>query len=212
MPTFCKVPPVARKSTVQSRRPARATPAGVLTRTRELERQGYSRPRIRALAERGVLQQVSRGLYRVAERAPDEHFTMLAVVARVPQAVVCLLSALRFHEIGTQSPHEVWIAIDRKARKPRLTGLPVKVVRFSGPALEMGVEIRKIGGREIRITSPARTVVDCFKYRNKIGLDVALEALREAWRGKRAVSEELWRYAKVCRVANVMRPYLESLA
>jgi predicted transcriptional regulator of viral defense system len=202
---------MARKSTVLPRRPARATPAGVLTRTRELERQGYSRPRIRALAERGVLEQVSRGLYRVAERAPDEHFTMLVVVARVPQAVVCLLSALRFHEIGTQSPHEVWIAIDRKARKPRLEGLPVRVVRFSGQALKAGVESRKVGDRDVRITSPARTVADCFKYRNKIGLDVALEALREVWRRKRATSDELWRYAQVCRVSNVMRPYLESL-
>lgn len=185
--------------------------AGVLTRTRELEHQGYTRPHIRALVDRGVLEQVSRGLYRVTERAPDEHFTMLAVTTRVPQAIICLLTALRFHEIGTQSPHEVWIAIDRKARKPRLAGLPVRVVRFSGTALKTGVEERLIGERKVRITSPARTVVDCFKYRNKIGLDVALEALREAWRAKRATSDDLGRYAKLCRVANVMRPYLESL-
>jgi predicted transcriptional regulator of viral defense system len=191
---------------------ARPTLGGALTRTRELEYRGYTRPHIRALVARGVLEQISRGLYRVAERAPNEHFTMLAVTARVPQAVICLLTALRFHEIGTQSPHEVWIAIDRKARKPRLAGLPVKVVRFSGAALKAGVEDRLIGERKVRITSPARTVVDCFKYRNKIGLDVALEALREAWHAKRATSDELWRYAKVCRVANVMRPYLESLA
>ena len=186
--------------------------AGVLTRTRELEHQGYTRPHIRTLVTRGVLEQISRGLYRVAERAPNEHFTMLAVTTRVPQAVICLLTALRFHEIGTQSPHEIWIAIDRKARKPRLAGLSVKVVRFSGTALKAGVEDRMIGDRKVRITSPARTVVDCFKYRNKIGLDVALEALREVWRDKRATSDELWRYAKICRVANVMRPYLESLA
>ena len=185
--------------------------AGVLTRTRELEHQGYTRPHIRTLVERGVLEQISRGLYRLAERAPDEHFTMLAVTARVPQAIICLLSALRFHEIGTQSPHEIWIAIDRKARKPRLAGLPVRVVRFSGIALKAGVEDRLIGERKVRITSPARTVADCFKYRNKIGLDVALEALREAWRGKRVTSDEMWRYAQVCRVSNVMRPYLESL-
>jgi predicted transcriptional regulator of viral defense system len=185
--------------------------SGMLTRTRELEHRGYTRPHIRALVERGVLEQVSRGLYRVAEHSPSEHFTMLAVVARVPHAVVCLLSALRFHEIGTQSPHEIWIAIDRKARKPRLEGLPVRVVRFSGPALKAGVESRKIGDRDVRMTSPARTVADCFKYRNKIGLDVALEALKEAWRGKRVTSDELWRYAQVCRVSNVMRPYLESL-
>ncbi len=193
-------------------RPARRpTLFGVLTRTRELESQGLTRPRIRALVERGVLEQVSRGLYRVAERAPDEHFTMLAVAARVPRAIICLLSALRFHGIGTQSPHEVWIALDRKARKPRLAGLPVRVVRFSGAALDAGVESRLISERKVRITSPARTVADCFKYRNKIGLDVALESLREAWRSKRATADELWRYAKICRVANVMRPYLEAL-
>jgi predicted transcriptional regulator of viral defense system len=180
-------------------------------RTRELERQGYSRPRIRTLAEQGVLEQVSRGLYHVAERAPDEHFTVLAVVARVPQAVVCLLSALRFHEIGTQSPHEVWIAVDRKARKPKLTGLPVKVVRFSGPSLRAGVESRMIGEREIRITSPARTVADCFKYRNKIGLDVALEALRDYLARHRGGADELWRYARLNRVARVMQPYLEAV-
>ncbi len=201
---------MARKPTHRSRQ-ARATPAGILTRTHELERQGYSRPRIRALAEQGVLEQVSRGLYRVTERAPDEHFTMLAVIARVPQAVVCLLSALRFHEIGTQSPHEVWIAIDRKARKPKLPGLPVKVVRFSGPALEVGVEKRQIGEREVRITTPARTVADCFKYRNKIGLDVALEALRDYLARHRGGADELWRYARLTRVARVMQPYLEAV-
>ncbi|MGH8621451.1 MAG: type IV toxin-antitoxin system AbiEi family antitoxin domain-containing protein [Burkholderiales bacterium] len=202
---------MARKPPTRLRRPPRAAPAGVIARTRELERQGYSRPRIRVLAEQGVLEQVSRGLYRVAERAPDEHFTMVAVVARVPQAVVCLLSALRYHEIGTQSPHEVWIAIDRKARKPRLTELPVRVVRFSGPALREGVESRMLGEREIRITSPARTVADCFKYRNKIGLDVALEALRDYLARHRGGADELWRYARLCRVARVMQPYLETV-
>ena len=183
----------------------------MLTRTRELERQGFTRPRIRALAERGVLEQISRGLYRVAEHAPDEHFTMLAVTARVPRAIICLLSALRFHAIGTQSPHQVWIAIDRKARKPRLTGLPVKVVRFSGPALQAGVESRLIGERKVRITSPARTVADCFKYRNKIGIDVALEALRDYLARYRGGADELWRFARICRVARVLQPYLEAV-
>ena len=154
---------------------------------------------------------MSRGLYRVAERTPDEHFTMLAVVARVPQAVICLLSALRFHGIGTQSPHEIWIAIDRKARKPSLGNLPVKVVRFSGPSLKNGVESRMIGERVIRITSPARTVADCFKYRNKIGLDIALEALRDYLGRNRAGADELWRYARLDRVARVMQPYLEAV-
>jgi len=195
----------------RSQRQGRPAFSGVLTRTRELERQGYSRPSIRTLAERGVLEPISRGLYRVAERAPDEHFTLLAVTVRVPKAIVCLLSALRFHDIGTQSPHEVWIAIDRKARKPRLTGLPVKVVRFSGDALRAGVEERMIGERKVRVTSPARTVADCFKYRNKIGLDVALEALRDYLARYRGGADELWRFARVCRVARVIQPYLEAV-
>jgi len=195
----------------RSQRQGRPAFSGVLTRTRELERQGYSRPSIRTLVERGVLEPISRGLYRVAERAPDEHFTLLAVTVRVPKAIVCLLSALRFHDIGTQSPHEVWIAIDRKARKPRLTGLPVKVVRFSGDALRAGVEERMIGERKVRVTSPARTVADCFKYRNKIGLDVALEALRDYLARYRGGADELWRFARVCRVARVIQPYLEAV-
>lgn len=195
----------------KSKRPVRPAPSNALTRTGELEHQGYSRPHIRALVDRGVLEQVSRGLYRVADQTPDEHFTLLAVIARVPRAIVCLLSALRFHNIGTQSPHEAWVAIDRKARKPRLANLPVKIVRFSGAALTAGVDTHLIQGRRVRVTSPARTIADCFKYRNKVGLDVALEALRETWRGKRATADELWRYAKLCRVANVMRPYLETL-
>lgn len=203
---------MARKSS-KPEKPKRPlpSPSDALTRTRDLEQQGYSRPRIRTLVERGVLEQVSRGLYRMAEHRPDEHFTLLAVIARVPRAIVCLLSALRFHNIGTQSPHEVWIAIDGKARKPRLANLPVKVVRFSRTGLNAGVDTHLIGGREVRVTSPARTVADCFKYRNKVGLDVALEALRGAWRGKQATADDLWRYAKLCRVANVMRPYLETL-
>lgn len=204
---------MARKSSKagKPKRPLRTAPSDALTRTGELEHQGYTRPHIRALVERGVLERVSRGLYRVTERTPDEHFTLLAVIARVPQAIVCLLSALRFHNIGTQSPHEAWVAIDRKARKPRLANLPVKIVRFSGAALSIGVDTHLIGGRKVRVTSPARTVADCFKYRNKVGLDVALEALRETWRAKRATADDLWRYAKLCRVANIMRPYLETL-
>ena len=204
---------MARKSSNprKPKRPFHPIVSSAPTRTRDLEQQGYSRPRIRKLVERGVLEQVSRGLYRVAERTPDEHFTLLAVIARVPRAIVCLLTALRFHNIGTQSPHEVWIAIEGKARKPRLANLPVKVVRFSGIGLNAGVDTHLIGGRKVRVTSSARTVADCFKYRNKVGLDVALEALRETWRSKRATADELWRYAKICRVANVMRPYLETL-
>jgi predicted transcriptional regulator of viral defense system len=130
----------------------------------------------------------------------------------VPKGVVCLLSALRYHELTTQAPFEIWLAIENKAAKPKIDYPPLRIIRFSGAALTDGIEKYVVDGVTIRVTSVEKTVADCFKYRNKIGLDVALEALREAWQAKRITSEGIWHYAKVCRVANVMRPYLESLA
>ena len=153
------------------------------------------------LARRGLLVQRSRGVYALAGHEFTEHHSLAEAAKRVPQGVICLLSALRAHNLTTQSPHEVWIAIDRKARLPK-----------SGAALSEGIEQRQIEGVRVPIYNVAKTVADCFKYRNKIGLDVALEALREAWRSRRAASNDLWKYAEICRVANVMRPYLESLA
>jgi len=122
-----------------------------------------------------------------------------------------LLSALRFHELTTQAPFEVWMAIDGKARAPKEEIIPLRIVRFSGKALTAGVESHSIDGVKIKVYNPAKTVADCFKYRNKIGLDVAVEALRDCWRKKSATADQLWHFAKVCRVANVMRPYLESV-
>ena len=133
------------------------------------------------------------------------------VCARIPAAVVCLLTALVIHRIGTQLPQDVWIAIDRKARKPRVEDLPVHIVRFSGAMLRYGIEERRVQGVVVRITSPARTVIDCFRYRNKIGIDVAIEALRDAWRQRKVTADELTRFAAICRVTNVMRPYVESI-
>jgi predicted transcriptional regulator of viral defense system len=133
------------------------------------------------------------------------------VAARVPQAVVCLLTALHVHGIGTQAPREVWIAIDRKARKPSLPGLPVRVVRFSGPMLTYAVQTRDIQGVDVRITTPARTVVDCFRYRNKVGLDVALEALQDALTSRRISVDEILRIAEVGRVRSVIQPYVEAI-
>jgi predicted transcriptional regulator of viral defense system len=130
----------------------------------------------------------------------------------VPRGIICLLSALRFHGLTTQAPFEVWIAIDVKAWHPKVDNLPLRVVRFSGEALAAGIEEHVIEQVHVRIYGAAKTVADCFKYRNKIGLDVALEALRDCWRLRRATMDELWTYAKVCRVANVMRPYLEAIA
>jgi predicted transcriptional regulator of viral defense system len=132
------------------------------------------------------------------------------VSARVPQAVVCLLTALRVHGIGTQSPRDVWIAIDRKARKPRLEGLPVHVVRCSPLMLTYAVQPFEVQGMPVQITSPARTVVDCFRYRNKVGLDVALEALRAALGSRLATVQEILRIAEVGRVRQVIQPYVEA--
>ena len=134
------------------------------------------------------------------------------MIKSVPRGIVCLLSALRFHELTTQSPFEVWLALDRKAHRPAGGGVSLHIVRFSGRALTSGVEEYLIEGVKVRIYSPAKTVADCFKYRNKIGLDVALEALRDYWKSRHADADELWKYAKICRVANVMRPYMEALA
>jgi predicted transcriptional regulator of viral defense system len=184
--------------------------AGVL-RPRDLNVLGLPREYLRRLQERGLVHRVSRGLYIAADADLTEKETLLEACKRVPRGVVCLLSALRFHGLTTQSPFEVWLAIGGKDWQPRVEYPPLRVLRFAKAALVEGVEEHTIQGVKVRVTSPARTVADCFKYRHKIGLDVALEALRDCWRQRRATMDELWRAAAVCRVANVMRPYLESL-
>jgi predicted transcriptional regulator of viral defense system len=182
-----------------------------LLRSRDFTEVGIAREYVRRLYERGLLERVGRGLYAPAGTEPDERRPLAEVAKRVPHAVVCLLSALRFHDLTTQAPFEVWIAIDRTAWRPRIDYPPLRIVRFGDKALTAGVEEHEITGVGVRVYSPAKTVADCFKYRNKVGLDVALEALREAWAERRATMDELWHYARVCRVAAVMRPYLESL-
>jgi predicted transcriptional regulator of viral defense system len=162
------------------------------------------------MVEAGQLRQVSRGLYAPADFEVTEHHGLAAAAALVPGGVVCILSALQFHRLGTQAPFEVSLAIGTKARKPKVADPPLRIVRFSERALREGVETRSIEGVKVRVTTPARTVVDCFKYRNKIGLDVALEALREYRRARRLI-DDLTRAAQIVRVTNVMRPYLESV-
>lgn len=183
--------------------------AGVL-RTRDLARHGIARTYLRQAVQRGLLRRSGRGIYTLPD-ALTEHQTLMEVCTRVPGGVICLLSALAFHNFTTQMPAEVWLAIPEKARRPSLEYPRLRVVRFSGAALTEGVVVRRIGGATVRVYSPAKTVADCFKYRHKIGLDVAMEALRECWRERKATMDELWKYAKVCRVANVMRPYMEGM-
>lgn len=183
-----------------------------LVRPRDLEPLGIPRVSLTRAVNRGELERVGRGLYGLPGRQISEHGALAEVASRVPKGIVCLLSALRFHGLTTQAPFAVWLAIENKALAPQLDYPPLRIVRFSGEAWTAGVETHVVDGVPVRITGVAKTVADCFKYRNKIGLDVALEALHEAWRDKRMSSDELWRYAKVCRVANVIRPYLDSLA
>ncbi len=181
-------------------------------RSHELEAQGISRTQVSRLVETGVLQQVAHGLYMLAGSETSQHSALVTVARRAPEVVFCLLTALRLHDLTTQAPFEVWIAINNKARAPRLDYPPLRVVRFSGTTLTQGVDTLTVDGEKLRVTNVAKTVADCFKFRNKIGLDVALEALREVRRDKRATNDQLWRYAKLCRVATIMRPYLEAVA
>ena len=182
-----------------------------LVRPRDLERLRVPRTTLKRLVDEGWLIRRSRGIYTVPEYEPTEHIDLAAVAKRAPKAVVCLLSALQFHELTTQSPFEVWIMIDRAAWRPRIDHPPVRVVRASGAALHQGIDVRRIEGVRMRVTNPAKTVADCFKYRGKVGTDVAIEALRDCWQQRKATMDEIHRYAKIDRVANVMRPYMESL-
>lgn len=180
-------------------------------RASQLVAAGVARIQISRMVTAGVLKRVSRGVYSLPNYRPPENATLVLVAQRAPKAIVCLLTALRFHDLTTQSPADVWIAIGNKGRPPRMAYPKLRVVRFSARALVEGVQIHRIKGVPVKVTGVARTVADCFKFRNKIGSDVALEALQDAWRDKRVTMNELWEAAEVCRVTNVMRPYLETL-
>jgi predicted transcriptional regulator of viral defense system len=183
---------------------------GVL-RPRDLAGAGIPRVYLRRLHAEGVLDNPGRGLYVLADAEPGLHRSLAEACKRVPHGVVCLLSALQFHGLTTQAPFEVWLAIAGSARRPRVQYPPLRVVHFSGEAWTFGIEEHVIEGVAVKVYSLAKTVADCFKYRNKIGLDVALEALRDCWRRREATMDELYQAAQVCRVGRVIRPYLESL-
>jgi len=187
-----------------------ARESGIVS-TAEVSSQGIHHEYLRQLCKEGKLIRVGRGLYSLPDGDVTVHHGLAQARKAIPKGVICLLSALRFHEIGTQAPHEVWVAIDRRAARPRATHPRTRIVRFSGKSLTEGIDEHNIEGVLVRIYNPAKTVADCFKYRNKIGLDVALEALREAIRERRCTTDELWRYAKICRVTEIMRPYMEAI-
>lgn len=181
-----------------------------LLRPRDLAATGLRGAMLWELAREGIVERVGRGLYRLAGANVTENVSLAEAAKAVPGGVICLLTALAFHELTTQLPHKVWMAVDRKARKPKFRTVQLEIFRFSGPGLVEGVEVHRIGGVPVRITNPARTVADCFKYRNKVGLDVAMEALRDCLHDRKATVDDLVRFAKLDRVWNVIRPYMEA--
>lgn len=182
-----------------------------IVRARELREQGIHQEYLRQLENQGKILRAGRGIYTLPDQDLTENQSLVEATARVPHGVICLLSALRFHSLTTQAPFEVWLAIDNKARPPKENIIPLRIVYMSGMAFNLGIEEHLIASQAVRVYNIPKTVADCFKYRNKIGLDVALEALRESWNSRRVDMDLLWHYAQICRVANVMRPYLESL-
>jgi predicted transcriptional regulator of viral defense system len=182
-----------------------------IVRSRDIEAIGIPRQYLVRLHRQGRLNRLARGIYTLPDANVTEHHSYAEVAKRVPQATVCLLSALVFHEITTQSPASVWIALSKWARTPAFASPSLRIVRLSGPSLTDGIDKHQVEGVTVRVYSAAKTVADCFKFRNKIGLDVAIEALKDCLRQKKASIDEVYRYAKVCRVSNVIRPYMEAL-
>lgn len=181
-----------------------------LVRAHDVEEIGLSRNYLYILCREGLLQKIARGLYALPNAMDTEHINLVEIAKRVPRAVVCLVSALHFHEITTQLPHEIWIAIPRGSWHPTVEYPPINLTYMSGEAYTFGTETHVIENVDVKVYSPAKTVADCFKFRNKIGLDVAIEALRETWRDRKATVDELLKAASICKVERVMRPYMEA--
>jgi predicted transcriptional regulator of viral defense system len=182
-----------------------------IVRPRDIEAIGIPREYLLRLYRQGKLGRAGRGIYTLPNAAVTERHSYAEVAKRVPEAVLCLLSALVFHEITTQNPASVWIALGKGARKPAIPSPSLRVVRLTEPSLSEGIEKQSVEGVTVRVYSAAKTVADCFKFRNKIGLDIAIEALKDCLRQKKATVNEIYRYAKICRVSNVIRPYMEAL-
>jgi predicted transcriptional regulator of viral defense system len=182
-----------------------------VVRPKDLLTKGIAAEYLKRLRNKGLLVRQGRGLYTLPDTDFAGHESLTQACKRVPNGVLCLLSALSFHEITTQAPFEIWMAIPNKARSRQITNLPLRIVRFSNEAMSTGIETHTIKGTTLKVYAPAKTVADCFKYRHKIGLDVAIEALQECWRAKKCTMDELWKYAKICRVSHVIKPYMEML-
>ncbi len=183
---------------------------GIL-RSSDLDDLGAPRVVLTRMTASGQLEKAGRGIYRLPDSHGSEHESLITIATKVPQAVFCLLTALQFHELTTQLPRQVWIAMPRGSHTPKIVYPPLKMVQFAGEAYSEGVEIVERDQVRLRVYCVAKTVADCFKHRNKIGIDIALEALKDARAKRKASADDLWRFAKICRVANVMRPYLEAV-
>ncbi len=186
-------------------------PSGVL-RARTLVEGGISRQRIKEMTDAGDLLRLGRGLYSLPDSSVTENHDLAQVAARVPQGVVCLTSALQFHGLTTASPWRVHLLLPRGSRPPKIEHPPLSVVYASEESYGAGIEEQVIEGVPVRVTSVAKTLADCFKYRSKVGLDVALEALKQTLEERRVTRTEIRKFAKICRVENVMRPYVEALS
>jgi len=182
-----------------------------IVRTTELSRAGVHPETIRRMVKTGDIIKLARGLYSLPGYQPTEYYSLIEAQKLVDQGVVCLLSALSYHEIGTQNPSEIWMAIPRKTRPPKIENSPVKIVKFSEEGYQAGIETHSIENNEIKIYNIPKTIADCFKYRNKLGIDVAIEALKDVMLNKRTTVDELLKYAEIYRVRQIITPYMESL-
>ena len=183
---------------------------GVL-RPRDLDAPSIPRSYLQRLYERGIIIKMGRGLYTLPDIHITENHTFAEAAKRIPNGIICLLSALSFHGLTSQVPYEVWMAIDRRSRLPKVDYPSIRFARFSAQALTEGVEKHVIDGVQVKVYNAPKTIADCFKYRNKIGIDVAVEALKDCWSQRRCTMDEIWKFSRICRVDNVMRPYIQAL-
>jgi predicted transcriptional regulator of viral defense system len=181
-----------------------------LVRSSDLNQLKVSRVVLARMSASSQLEKISRGLYRLPDSFNPQHDSLLTIAAKVPQAVICLVSALQFYELTTQLPREVWIAMPRGSHVPKIDYPPIKMVQYSGGSFTEGMEVVPVGQLQFKVYNVDKTIVDCFKHRNKIGIDVAIEALKEARRKRLIDMNALWHYAEICRMTNLMRPYLEA--
>lgn len=184
---------------------------GGILRTSQALREGIHRRTLYNMRDSGLINQVSRGVYRLATSPPLGNPDLVTIAIRIPEGVICLISALAFHELTTQIPHSVHVALQQGAEEPRLDQPPIKTYRFTGKAFSEGIEIHVLDGVSVRIYSPEKTIADCFKFRNKIGLDTVMEAVRFYRERKPVKVDELMYFADICRVKKVMQPYLEAI-